>query len=149
MSQVTAAGSGIHPSPHRDRVGLFALWFGMFGAAAAWITQLVGNYMLVNLLCYRHQAPLSRELERGAGVWPAVLALNLIAMVVAVVATFTAYRTWRLTREEHPGDAQHALDVGEGRTRFMGLVGIMTSGGFVAAIVFDTIVLLIVPQCGM
>jgi hypothetical protein len=137
-----------HPSPHRDRVSLVALWFGMLGAGAVWVAQLVANYMIVTTRCYGGSTPVMRAFPPGAGLRPLLLAVNLLALVVALLAMATAYRTWRLTREEHPGEAGHAMEVGEGRTRFMGLVGIYTSGGFVLAVLFDTVTLFVVPLCG-
>ncbi|MDQ2802823.1 MAG: hypothetical protein M3Y41_09110, partial [Pseudomonadota bacterium] len=58
-----------------------------------------------------------------------------------------AWRIWRETRGERPGKTASLLEVGEGRTRFLALVGILMGLGFAIAIVFDTVVLLVVPLC--
>lgn len=136
-----------HPSPHRDRVGLVSLLFGAFGGPAAWAAQLIANYALASYSCYPRIAPQAEVLPGWQGIWTVLLIINLLAIVVALVAAAVSLRTWRATRDEHPGGYGHALEAGEGRSRFLGIVGIMTGLGFLLAVVFDTVALFIVPQC--
>lgn len=141
---VTSPG---HPSPGRDRVRLGPLFFGLVGGPAAWITQLVVSYGLASYSCYPRQHPLVRVPAGWHGIWYGLLALNVLAILVIISATAVSWQHWRVTRQEHSGPAQHALEAGEGRTRFLALVGIMTGLGFIVAALFDTVVLLAVPQC--
>lgn len=41
-----------HPAPGRHLVGLGALWFGLFGAAAAWSVQELVSFAVVSHSCY-------------------------------------------------------------------------------------------------
>ncbi len=150
MAMATHAGSVAaegHPSPHDPKVGLGRILFGVFGGPAAWAAQLIANYGLASYSCYPRYAPRSQLVPGWESIWTFLLIINLVAVAVALVAASTAYRTWRLTRHEHPGNYGHALEAGEGRTRFLGIIGIMTGLGFFLATVFDTIALFIVPQC--
>jgi hypothetical protein len=80
-------------------------------------------------------------------VWLANLAINLLAIAVALVASEVSRRSWHATSGEHPGSSEHLLEAGEGRTRFLAMAGWLTGLGFALAIVFDTVALLTVPQC--
>ncbi len=121
--------------------------FGTFGGPAAWIIQLVVNYGLASYTCYPRGAPRTSVVPGWGGIWGGLLALNLIAIVVALAAAWAAWRIWQATRHEDPGASGEVLEAGEGRTRFLGLVGIMTGLGFFLATVFDTVALFVVPQC--
>jgi hypothetical protein len=46
------------------------------------------------------------------------------------------------------GTGNAVLEIGEGRTRFLALSGMLASGLFFAAVVFNVIGLIFVPPCG-
>ena len=77
-----------------------------------------------------------------------LLIVELIAMAMAFAAAIVAYASWRSTRHEAEGEARHMFEAGEGRTRFLALWGLMTSIGFLVAIVFSLVGLFVVPLCG-
>jgi len=137
--------SGDHPSPHRHRVGLAALFFGITAGPIAWIVQLVINDAIASHACFPHDRPLIAAASNG--VWITALIVNLVAALLAIGGALVSARSWRASREEHPGPAEHLLDAGEGRTRFMAICGEIASWGFLLAIIFNTVNLLTVPQC--
>jgi hypothetical protein len=51
-------------------------------------------------------------------------------------------------KDEMEGDHFALIDVGEGRTRFMAMWGMLFSSGFLIAILFTTIASVMVPSCG-
>jgi hypothetical protein len=122
---------------------LFAVW----GAASAWIVQLIVNYALAAHRCYPADAPVLSSSVPGHWTYPVLLALNLLAIVTAAAATMVARRIWHRTKEEHGGSTQHLLTVGEGRTRFLAMCGQLAGLGFLIAILFDTIAIYMVPRC--
>lgn len=138
----------MHPSPHRDRIGLVPLMAGLIGPPAAWLLQLVVNYGLSSYSCYPASVPHVAVLPGWTGVWVGVLIINIIAIAIAIATTVLSYRNWRIVRDEHPGEADDLVETGEGRSRFIGLAGAITGLGFVIALVFDLIAILAVPQCG-
>lgn len=138
-----------HPSPHRERVGLVATFFGLWAAPAAWAGQLILDYGLTSYSCYPRDFPRTHVIAGWGGIWWGLLAINIAAIIGAAAGTLVSYRDWQATRNEHPGHAGHVLEAGIGRSRFLALLGIMTSLGFLAAIVFDLVVLLVVPLCGL
>jgi hypothetical protein len=135
-----------HPSPHRDRVAVPLLLFGLALGPVAWGLQLVVNYSLAVQPCFFAGAARTSVMP-GSQSCGAILAINLIAAVLALIGAAVSWRNWGAVHNEYPGSTGHALEAGEGRTRFLALCGMMTGLGFFAAIVFDTIALSMVPQC--
>lgn len=143
------AAAPSHPSPQRGRVGLVATFFGLWAAPAAWVGQLIVNYGLASYACYPRYVPHAHAVAGWGGIWWGLLAINVVAILAAAAGGVVAYRDWQATRHEHAGRGGHVLETGEGRTRFLAILGIMTSAGFLAAVIFDTIVLFVVPLCGL
>lgn len=135
-----------HPSPHRARVGLLATWFGILGAPVAWSLQELVNFGLSSYACYPHDAPLTQPL--WAQLTTITYVVEAIALLIGLAAGATAWRNWRRSRTEKDGNADRLLGGGDGRTRFMAMVGMLTSGLFLVGIVFATLYIAGVPACG-
>ena len=135
-----------HPAPHRHNVPLAVLVFGLAAAPLAWIAQTSLNYLVASRACYPFDA---RKLQVVVdGLWPLVIIAALVALAVGIIAAMVSWRAWRATREEHHGGGHQAIEVAEGRTRFLALAGVMLSALFVAAVVFNAVGLFVVPPCG-
>jgi hypothetical protein len=133
-----------HPAPHRGRVPLWRQLFGLAGGPLAWAAQLNIGYALTSYPCNPGGHSAGAMLAGWAWTRGAALGLNGLAALVAVAAGLVSLGVWRATRGEKDG---HPVDVGEGRTRFLGVCGAFTSFGFLAAIVFDTVMILGAPAC--
>ena len=144
----TLGGSSIgHPSPGRGAVGLWALWFGLGGGAAAWSILTIVNYSIAAQQCYPRMTPL-RLPSMGSGNLTMVLFLVAgAAIVVAAVAVGVAMRSWQRTSHESGGNTHWALDTGEGRTRFMAVTGLMSSSVFLLAILVHAVSIAVVGPC--
>jgi len=136
-----------NPSPERARVALSMLLLGLIGGPAAWFAQLVLSFVLASRVCYPHDLPLHGLPQDWPAVWSALVPINLVSLAVASASAGLSYRSWSATESEKPGSADHLMEVGEGRTRFIALLGILAGLGFFAAILFDTVVLFVVPPC--
>lgn len=147
MSTTTTTGASATPSPHRTRVGLTILLLGLIGGPGAWIAQLLASYIVASRVCYPHDQPLHGIGAESALIWSLLLAINVAALVIALLCASVSYRSWRATRAEQPGSTSHLLEVGEGRTRFIAVVGMLAGLGFCLAILFDTVALFVVPPC--
>jgi heme/copper-type cytochrome/quinol oxidase subunit 2 len=149
MNAATAPSSPMHrqphPSPHRAKVGALPIWFAIVAAPLAWNLQLLFNVGLVAHGCYPHDEPRSEPIWNHLAT--ATTAIEVIAIVVCVVAGLVAWRNWRRTREEAAGSAHHLIEGGDGRTRFMAMVGILCSGLFGLAVLFSAAMLAVVPPC--
>lgn len=135
-----------HPAPHRRRVGLTALLFGIAAAPAAWNAQLLFSVALSGHACFPHANPL--PVPMWPGLLPTLVAISVAAIVMAIIGGLVALRSWRKTFDERADSGHHLLDRGEGRTRFMAMAGMLTSALFLIALVFGVIALYLVPLCG-
>jgi hypothetical protein len=143
----SASASGDHPSPHRGRVGLAALFFGLIGGPLAWSLQLVVNFALASHSCFPRDLPQNHLPAGWEGVWNGLLAVNIGAILLALIATAVSYRNWHVTHGEDEGSTHQLVEAGEGRTRFLGFCGTLLGLGFFVAILFNSLALFMVPQC--
>jgi hypothetical protein len=135
-----------HPSPHRHRVTGLALWFGLLGAPVAWCLQELINVSLAGHACYPHDVPLAMPLfEHLIGI---SVGVEAVAFAVCLVAGVVAFACWRKARGEKSGDLHQLLGSGDGRTRFMAIAGIMTSGLFAVGTALSALNLAAIPPCG-
>jgi len=133
-------------APARHRVGIWALWFGLFGAAVAWSIQELAGYAVIAHACYPSWEP--RFIPTTSGVWTITLVISTLMLLLGLVAGLTAYRSWRHTSEEHSESSAQYLEVGEGRVRFMAFSGVIVSGILLFNLIMNALVLFLVPPCG-
>jgi uncharacterized membrane protein YidH (DUF202 family) len=135
-----------HPVPARHLVGLGALWFGLFGAAAAWSVQEVVSFAVVSHSCYPDWRP--RAAPTVAGTWTIALVVGLVMLALGVSAAATAWRSWRRSEEAGARGIAHQLEVGERRVHFMATSGLVVSGLILFTILLNLLVLFMAPICG-
>ena len=147
-------GGGSHPAPARGVVRPMSIWFGLFGAPAAWTVQTLVNTALAAHGCYPRLTPTARPVT--GGLFAITLVVSIAAIAVGLAALVVAWRAWSRTRHEHQehsgGASEHAaghalLETGEGRTRFMALSAVMMSTTFVVACLAHTVSVLVVGAC--
>ncbi len=145
--QVIAYSEARHPAQHRERVSLTALFFGLFAAPIAWAGNLMVTYGLASHACYPGPDPLDHVIEGFGFVWPLILGCFLVAMAICAAAGLVSYRNWSATGQESEGHVHHLMEKGEGRTRYLSVIGMAFSTLFFAAVLFGAIVLAIEPLC--
>ena len=145
MNEPRQASPSRHPSPHRHRVAPWAMWFAILGAPVAWSLQELINVPIFGYGCFPNDVPLSEPIWRnGQSV---AFTVELVAIVVCVIAGIVATSNWRRTRAEKQGSGHHLLEAGDGRSRFMAMVGLLCSGLFLLAVVVSTGLFYLVPGC--
>lgn len=149
MATDTTRPSLPYRAPDRAGVALPLLFFGLCGGAVAWIVQLIVDYALASHFCFPHETPRSDLGSGGEGIGAVLLIVNLAALVVALGAAVVSLRNWRRgARAEQLEPAEGLLAAGKGRTRFLATFGGLANLGFLAAILFTSVALFTVPQCG-
>ena len=133
-----------HPAPHRDKVGIVAQLAGVAAGPVVWAVQFEFGYALTAYACQPGGLALDGFAPGWAWARAASLAANLVALLVCLGAGALCWRAWQVTRREAEG---HAIEKGEGRTRFLAICGALTSFGMALAVVFDTVMLLGAPAC--
>ena len=140
-------GAAGHPAPHRHNVSGWLLLIVLAAPAVTWWLQSVFNYYVSGYACFPHDAPLESA-RFPALMWSVLVGLTLVALAVSITSFLLSYRAWDRTRGEMQGSGNDIVEVGEGRTRFLALSGMLVSGLFVAAVVFNTLGLIFLRPCG-
>jgi hypothetical protein len=141
MTAMTAS----HPAPHREPVRLWLLLLGMVAAPGFWLAQLMLSYAVSAAACYGGDHPTS--IASGTAVRTALFVFDAVALIAALAGGIVSYASWRAAHAQQQHGQHHALEVGEGRARFMALWGIMSSLCFLGAIGFNAIGSIMAPLC--
>lgn len=134
-----------HPAPHRDRVSAFEALFGVLAPPLAWIVQLAAGFAMASEPCFygseRHLAG-----PQPSGV---LVGITIVALVVALAALVLSWAGFRRTRREKDVDRHHLIEVGQGRTRFLALWGMILGAGFALVIAANLLALTGLTTCAL
>jgi hypothetical protein len=148
MPEETIAFSAArHPSPHRGRVGLATLFYGLFVPPIVWAGNLMITYALATHACYPGPDPLTHVAPGFGFAWGLILALFLLTLVLCATGFAVSLRNFAISGTESEGHVHHLLDAGEGRTRYLSVIGMAYAVLFFALTVAGVIILAIVPLC--
>lgn len=142
----TSQVSPAHPAPARRDVKLSMLLFGLVGAPFSWFLAEMIEYGIASYTCRMKTSGEEQTLMHAGSVWMwIVLAITL---AIAIAGCAVAIGNWRKTRGEKRGSGHHLLELGEGRSRFLAMCGLLTSIGFLVGFVFLFSELAVAPLCG-
>lgn len=133
-----------HNAPNRNRVSWLIVTAGLVVAPAAWFLQLNASFLLGAAHC-----PGAPPGPPAPIAHAAIVAAGIAAAVLAFLALASAAKVWSRARTEGPGDYHAALTSGHGRTRFLGLAGLIVSCIFLIAVAFLLFVPWMVRGCGV
>jgi hypothetical protein len=145
--EMIAYSAARHPAQHRARVSLAAIFYGLFVAPIVWAGNLMVTFALATHACYPGHEPLERVIGGFGFAWPLILALYLITLALCASAFFVSLRNWRITGSEMEGHHHHLIERGEGRTRYLGIIGMAFSLLFFIITAVGAVILAIVPLC--
>jgi hypothetical protein len=141
----SSASSPPHPAPARHTVSNFALGFGLLAAPFAWAVDEMALYFVASRLCEMKTYNVTETLARATSPW--FIAISVVAFIVALAGVWVACDSWRRSRNEKEGSGHHLVEVGEGRTRFLAMTGMVTSIGFAIAFLFIFSQMFVAPLC--
>jgi hypothetical protein len=133
-----------HPAPLRDRVPGWVVVAGLFAAPVAWSAQLLISYGLNGDAC---RLPGRLAAAQATATSVLVPIIGVVALAGCLFGLWSAFHTWRLTRGEGSGDHHAGLSAGIGRTRFLGLCGLVSGAIFLIATVFSLLVPFLTSPC--
>jgi len=125
-------------------------WKGLFGACAApvfWIGQVILSYWVTAEACYGSDHPTPRT-ELGA-IHSVLAAFDVIALLACVAGAILSYTVFRSSNRGDDAKGPAVTATVEGRVRFLGTWGLLSSLWFFGAILFNTIASLGVPLCAL
>jgi hypothetical protein len=125
-----------HPAPGGSAVGAAWLWLSFLAAPVVWSVQLAVVGSIAGLACI--EASGARDTTRYEWAAPAVQAINVVALALAIGALALSIVHMRRTRAAAPEPAGGVMAAGEGRAHFMAVWALFTSVLFIAAIAFNT-----------
>lgn len=134
-----------HPGPARGAVSGWALAFGLLAAPLAWSLDELASYIVAANECQLKGSGDATTMIRGDS--PAYLVITVITVLIALAGLWVATQNWRKTRNEHPGSGHHLVALGEGRTRFVAMAGLMTSIGFTLGFLYVLLQMYAAPLC--
>jgi hypothetical protein len=146
-NEVIAYSRAEHPAPHRERVSLGSLFFGLFAPPIFWAGNLMTCYALAAHACYPGHEPLGQAIQGFGFAWPLTIACHVITLAVCVAAGAISYLNWAATGRETQGHIHHLMEKGEGRTRYLSLIGMCFSGLFFGATLISILIFAIEPLC--
>lgn len=136
----------IAPLPQRERrAARLASAFGLLGGPAAWYMQLCAGYVLASGPCFPHDVRRPTPLDGFAWTWPALVAILIFGVLVALAACLVSRsllrRTQHLTPERHPLEAEAR------RTQFLAFWGVVYGAGFAVATLVTAVAYIVLPRC--
>jgi len=133
-----------HPAPARNEVGALPLLYGLLAAPGAAALETLIGMGVVGRACLPTDHPLAHpQFSTGPIVWT----VHGIALLLGLASVWVSVEAWRRTRHEHEGGREAMVEIGEGRTRFLAMMALLTSIGFTVLIVFDTVGLATLGPC--
>lgn len=134
-----------HPAPKRHSVGRW--WMGVCLALPpiVWFIQLSIDEIVSSQACYPDGTPL---LQPQIAAFPVMITADVVLLIVAAIGILVGWRNWRRTADEKPGGGSHLIESGSGRTRFMAMSGVLTSGLVFIAGLYALLAHLSVAWCG-
>jgi len=130
-----------HPAPHQHRVHWAVLLLGFISAPIAWVSDLTLKYGITSFACSSGAA------SPPEWIFSVLYGFDALALTVVIFAAALSYRNWKQTRRESRGDVRELAEIGEGRTRFMSLWGMLFGIAFGAAIIFGVVVNIGLSAC--
>ncbi|MEF2073615.1 hypothetical protein [Consotaella aegiceratis] len=137
-----------HPAPDRLRVSHWLLGMGLLGGPLAWLVEICATTALSGLACSAGDGPVTPMLDMADGIYGALIAVNVAALILTVLAFGASYRAFRATAHRENDSPEDVTESGEGRTRLLAVWGIGLSILFFVATAVNTISAFWFGLCG-
>lgn len=147
MNAIVATARNVSgpPAPLAGAPSNLLQLFAVAAGPVAWNAQLVANYALATYPCFPRGVARSVPMPGWEGSWIWLIAINLAAVALTVVAFAIGLRCMRWAQRQSLDDERHARRIG--RTRALGVAALLFAGTFFLATIFTLIAILGTPQC--
>ena len=134
-----------HPSPHRNRISVSWLLAGLAVPPVAWALEMLMSYGISSNACPLTRMPDPKPGFSGEAI--VLIVLQLACLVATTASGLMSWRHWQRVRSEKTDSEHSHMTIGDGRSRFMALAGMLTAGMFAVAILFNVLEPMILPLC--
>ncbi len=137
------------PRDHaRTRANLPPLFFGLLGGPTAWALHLFANYILSSRRCFPDAEGRIPWTQLSSGSRFFMAGVDALALAVAAASALVSYFIWRAATKDMSSPARHKADAILERTKFLSFWGMIGSGLFLLALLFDIAGLALLERCG-
>ncbi len=142
-----------HPQPYFVRMPPFMTLFGLLGGPVAWFLVLCAGYGLASWSCFPHDHRGLTPLEGVGWSWPAMVAILIASVLIALLSLFASWRLFQQTREARQREDHQTIDIGhliedgDGRMAFLALWGVLLSTGFAITTLLNVVAYVVLPRC--
>ena len=125
------------------------LLYGLLVPPFVWAVELYLNFGLASHACFPEVSPRASFLAGWDRIWIVLLVVNIVSAAICAIGLLASGYSWRRLRNERPV----AQEVGgapypsQGRLTSFAVSGLMVSGLFTLAILFNTISLWALSTC--
>ena len=150
MAQNSTATLDTRPVRRSGGVWRGALFYGLIAPPLVWAIQLYLNFGLASHACFPGEAPRATFVSGWGRIWTALLVVNLVCAAICAIGLLASGYSWRRLRNPRaiaggtPSEPTHG---GDERLRSFAVAGLMVSGVFTAAILFNTLYLWALSTC--
>ena len=126
------------------------LFYGLLVAPLIWAIQLYLNFGLASHACFPSEAPRASFLPGWERIWVVLLVVNLVCLAICAIGLFASGYSWRRLRNQQAlvaGADSESARTSEERMRSFAVAGLMVSGLFTTAILFNTLYLWALSTC--
>jgi hypothetical protein len=125
------------------------LLYGLLFPPFAWAIELYLNFGLASHACFPDGAPRTSFLPRWEEIWTVLMAVSIVCAVICAIGLVSSGYSWRsLARERSLADEIGGASYpSRGRLQAFAVSGLMISGLFTVAILFDTLYLWALSTC--
>ncbi|HEY6482198.1 MAG TPA: hypothetical protein VIY54_01600 [Steroidobacteraceae bacterium] len=135
------------PAPPNAGASTIGRAFGLIGGPLAWFIQLCAGYGLASWPCFPKDQRLFAPFSGFAWTWPAMLAVLIAGVLLALCAFWVSWRIYTATRSEVGGDYHRLMEGGRGRTPYLALWGMLLGAGFAITTLLTAIAYGVLPRC--
>ena len=149
MTQSPTTSIDARPSPRSGGAWRGLLWYGLLVPPLVWALELNLNYGLASHACFPGEAPRATFLPGWERIWTLLLVVNLVCLAICSIGLLASgYSLRRLHRSSSiQGKVGGVAYPSEERLRSFAASGLVVSGLFTVAILFNTLYLWALSTC--
>lgn len=125
------------------------LLYGLLIPPFAWAIELYLNFGLASHACFPDGAPRASFLPGWEGIWTVLVAVSIVCAVVCAIGLISSGYSWNRFRRDPPlpEEIGAVSYPSQGRLQAFAVSGLIISGLFTVAILFDSLYLWALSTC--